>query len=69
MNRQLFSRVRMLLLVAVLAIPLSAQDVTVNVTQEGGLWDALEAQGVTDFTTIKNLTVTGTMGEVDFKLI
>lgn len=69
MNRQLFSRVRMLLLVAVLAIPLSAQDVTVNVTQEGGLWDALEAQGITDFTTIKNLTVTGTMGNIDFQLI
>ena len=69
MNRQLFSRVRMLLLVAILAIPLSAQDVTVNVTQEGGLWDALEAQGYTDFTTIKNLTVTGTMGNIDFQLI
>ena len=69
MNKQLFTRVRMLLLVAVLAVPLSAQDVTVNVTQEGGLWDALEAQGITDFTTIKNLTVTGTMGSIDFSLI
>ena len=69
MNKQLFARVRMLLLVAVLAVPLSAQDATVNVTQEGGLWDALEAQNITDFTTVKNLTITGTMGDVDFQLI
>ena len=69
MNKQLFSRVRMLLLVVVLAVPLSAQVVTVNVTQEGGLWDALEAQGITDFTTVKDLRVTGTLGNVDFLLI
>ena len=69
MNRQLFARVRMLLLVAVLAVPLSAQNVTVNVTQEGGLWDALEAQGITDFAQVKNLTITGTMGDIDFSLI
>ena len=69
MNRQLFTRAWTLLLAAVLAIPMSAQVVTVNVTQAGGLWDALDAQGVTNFSTVTDLTVTGTLGEADFALI
>ena len=69
MNRQLFTRIWMLLLVSVLVIPLMAQSVTVNVTKAGGLWDALEAEGITDFTKVKNLTVRGTLGNSDFLLI
>ena len=69
MNRQLFTRVWTLLLFAILAVPLSAQQITVQVDNVGGLWDALEAQGVSDFTAIKNLKVTGAMGESDFLLI
>ena len=69
MNRQLFARAWMLLLTAVIAIPLSAQQLTVQVDNEGGLWDALEAQGVTNFAGIKNLKVTGVMGNQDFLLI
>uniref|UniRef100_UPI00258A1EFE leucine-rich repeat domain-containing protein n=1 Tax=uncultured Prevotella sp. TaxID=159272 RepID=UPI00258A1EFE len=69
MNRQLFARAWMLLLTAVIAIPLSAQQLTVQVDNEGGLWDALEAQGVTNFAGIKNLKVTGVLGSADFQLI
>ena len=69
MNKQLFTRAWMLLLVSVLVIPLTAQSVTVNVNQAGGLWDALEAEGITDFTKVKNLTVRGTLGNSDFLLI
>ena len=69
MNRQLISRAWMLLLAAVLAIPLSAQQVTVQVDNEGDLWDALEAQGITDFSTVKSLKVTGALGSTDFQLI
>ena len=69
MNKQLFTRIWMLLLVSVLVIPLMAQSVTVNVTKAGGLWDALEAEGITDFTKVKNLTVRGTLGNSDFLLI
>lgn len=59
----------MLLLATFLAVPLSAQVLTVQVDSEGGLWDALEAQGVTNFAGIKQLKVTGTMGNSDFLLI
>ena len=69
MNRQLIARAWMLLLTAVLAIPLSAQQLTVQVDNEGGLWDALEAQGVTNFAGIKQLKVTGVLGSADFQLI
>lgn len=69
MNRQLFARAWMLLLSAILAIPLSAQQLTVQVDNEGGLWDALEAQGVTNFAGIKQLKVTGVLGSADFQLI
>ena len=69
MNKQLFTRIWMLLLVSVLVIPLMAQSVAVNVTKAGGLWDALEAEGITDFTKVKNLTVRGTLGNSDFLLI
>lgn len=69
MKRQLITRARMLLLAAILAIPLAAQTVTVDVTEEGGLWDALEAQGVTNFAGIKSLKVTGKMGSSDILLI
>ena len=69
MKRQLFTRAWMLLLAAILAIPLAAQTIAVDVTQEGGLWDALEAQGVTNFAGIKSLKVTGVMGSSDFLLI
>ena len=69
MNRQLFARAWMLLLTAIIAIPLSAQQLTVQVDNEGDLWDALEAQGVTNFAGIKNLKITGVMGNQDFLLI
>ena len=69
MNKRLISCAWMLLLAVVLAIPLSAQQVTVQVDNEGGLWDALEAQGITDFSTVKSLKVTGTLGSADFQLI
>lgn len=69
MNRQLIARAWMLLLSAILAIPLSAQQLTVQVDNEGGLWDALEAQGVTNFAGIKQLKVTGVLGSADFQLI
>lgn len=69
MKRQLFVRAWMLLLAAILAIPLAAQNVTVQVDQAGGLWDALEAQGVTNFAGIKSLKVTGKIGTNDFLLI
>ena len=69
MKRQLFAKAWMLLLAAILAIPLAAQTVTVQVDQAGGLWDALEAQGVTNFAGIKSLKVTGKMGTNDFLLI
>ena len=69
--KQLLTRTWMVLLATILAVPLAAQTVTVNVTQAGGLWDALEAQGVSDteFGTIRNLTVTGVLGDADFLLI
>ena len=69
MNRQLFAKAWMLLLAAFMAVPLSAQVLTVQVDSEGGLWDALEAQGVTNFAGIKQLKVTGAMGSSDFLLI
>ena len=69
MKRQLFEKAWMMLLAAILAIPLAAQTVTVQVDQAGGLWDALEAQGVTNFAGIKSLKVTGKMGTNDFLLI
>lgn len=69
MKRQLFAKAWMLLLAAILAIPLAAQTVTVQVDQAGGLWDALEAQGVTNFAGIKSLKVTGVMDNTDFQPI
>lgn len=69
MNKQLLKKVWMLLVSVVLTVPLMAQSATVNVTKAGGLWDALEAEGITDFTTVKNLTVIGTLGNNDFLLI
>ena len=69
MKKRLLSTAWLMILSAVYVITAMAQTVTVQVTSSGGLWDALEAQGITDFTTVKNLTVTGTMGDADFLLI
>lgn len=67
--KQLLTKCWMVVLVAILAVPLKAQTISVQVDESGGLWDALEAQGVTDFSTVKSLTVTGTLGTPDFQLI
>ena len=69
MKKRLLSTAWLMILSAVYVITAMAQTVTVQVNSSGGLWDALEAQGITDFTTVKNLTVTGTMGNNDFLLI
>lgn len=67
--RRLLTTVWLMLLTSVLAITAMAQTVTVQQNTAGGLWNALEAKGITDFTTVKNLTVTGTLGDNDFLLI
>ena len=69
MNRRLLTTVWLMLLTSVFAITAMAQTVTVQQNTAGGLWDALEAKGITDFTTVKNLTVTGALGNSDFLLI
>ncbi|MBR2244763.1 MAG: leucine-rich repeat protein [Prevotella sp.] len=69
MKKRLLSTAWLMILSAVYVITAMAQTVTVQVNSPGGLWDALEAQGITDFTTIKDLTVTGTMGNTDFLLV
>ena len=69
MKKRLLSTTWLIILSAVYVITAMAQTVTVQVNSPGGLWDALEAQGITDFTTIKDLTVTGTMGNTDFLLV
>ncbi|MBP3775822.1 MAG: leucine-rich repeat protein [Prevotella sp.] len=69
MKKRLLSTAWLMILSAVYVITAMAQTVTVQVNSSGGLWDALDAQGITDFTTVKNLTVTGTMGSNDFLLI
>ena len=69
MKRTLLTRAWTMLLLSFTAISMMAQTITVNVTQEGGLWDALEAQNVSNFSAIKSLKVTGAMGTSDFLLI
>lgn len=69
MKKRLLSTAWLMILSAVYVITAMAQTVTVQVSSSGGLWDALEAQGITDFTSVKNLTVTGTLGDNDFLLI
>ena len=69
-NRQLFRKLWLLLVATVMAATTAlAQTVNVQVTEENQLWDALEAEGITDFSTVKSLKVTGPMGEQDFLLI
>ena len=69
MKRTLLTRACTMLLLSFMAISLAAQTVTVNVTQAGDLWDELEAQGITDFSAIKQLKVTGVMDNTDFQPI
>jgi hypothetical protein len=69
MKKRLLTTSWLMLLASFFAIASMAQTVTVQVDNAGGLWDALEVQGITDFTTVKNLTVTGEMGNNDFLLI
>ena len=69
MKKRLLTTSWLMLLASVFAITSMAQTVTVQVDAAGGLWDALEAQGVTDFTTVKDLTVTGKLGNDDFGFI
>lgn len=69
MKKRLLTTVWLMLLAPVFAITLMAQTVTVQVNSAGGLWDALEDQGVSDFTSVKDLTVTGKLGDDDFLLI
>ena len=69
MKRRLLTTVWLVLLTSVFAITAMAQGYTVQVNSEGGLWDALEAQGVKDFSSVKRLKITGVMGDIDFKLI
>ena len=69
MKRRLFTTVWLMLLTSVFAITSMAQSVTVQVNSSGGLYAALEAQSITDFTTVKSLTVTGTLGSTDFQVI
>ena len=69
MKKRLLSTAWLMILSAVYVITAMAQTVTVQVNSPGGLWDALEAQSITDFTSVKNLTVTGEMNNTDFLLI
>lgn len=69
MKRRLLTTAGLMLWTLVFAVCTMAQTVTVLDNTAGGLWDALEAQGITDFTTVKNLTVTGEMGGNDFLLV
>ena len=66
MKKRLLSTAWLMILSAVYVITAMAQTVTVQVSSSGGLWDALEAKGITDFSSVKNLTVTGTLGDSDF---
>ena len=69
-NKQLFKRMGTMLLASLLAMTaLMAQTVTVQVNEAGGLWDTLEAKGITDFSTVKSLKVSGTLGDADYLLI
>ena len=71
MKKRLFSTAWLMILSAVCVITAVAQTVTVQVTSSGGLWEALEAQGISDseFPSVKDLTVTGTLGNADFLLM
>lgn len=69
MKRRLLTTVWLMLLTSVFAITAMAQTVTVSVDNAGGLYAALEAKGITDFTTVKSLTVTGTLNSTDFLVI
>ena len=69
MKKRLLTTSWLMLLTSVFAITMMAQTVTVQVNAVGGLSDALDAQGITDLTTVKNLTVTGKLGDADFKVI
>ena len=69
MKKRLFATSWLMLLASVFAITSMAQAVTVQVNTAGELWDELEAQGVTDFSSVKDLTVTGNLGDEDFKFI
>ena len=69
MKRRLLTTVWLMLLAPVFAITMMAQTVTVQVNSAGGLSDALDAQGITDYNTVKNLTVIGKLGDADFKVI
>ena len=69
MKRRLLTTVWLMLLTSVFAVTAMAQTVTVQVNSAGGLWDALEAQGITDFSTVKSLKVTGILDNTDFQLI
>ena len=69
MKRRLLTTVGLMLWTLVFAVCSMAQSVTIPNNTAGGLWDALEAQSITDFTTVKNLTVTGEMNNTDFLLI
>ena len=69
MKKRLLVTSWLMLLTSVLAITAMAQTVTVRVNTAGELWDELEAQGLTDFSSVKDLTVTGTLGDEDFKFI
>ena len=68
MKKRLLTTAWLMLLAPVFAITMMAQTVTVQVNSAGGLSDALDAE-VTDLTTVKNLTVTGKLGDADFKVI
>ena len=69
MKRRLLTTAGLMLWTLVFAVCTMAQSVTVLNNTAGGLWDALDAQGVTDFTTVKSLTVTGEMNITDFLLV
>ena len=69
MKKRLLTTSWLMLLASVFAITTMAQTVTVQVSSDVDLYDALEAQSIDDFSTVKDLTVTGTLGDADFNLI
>ena len=69
MKKRLLTTSWLMLLASVFAITTMAQSVTVQVSSDVDLYDALEAQSIDDFSTVKDLTVTGTLGDADFNLI
>ena len=68
-TKRLLSAVWLILLTSVLAISTMAQTVTVHLDGTTDLYDALEAQGITDYSTIKSLKLTGTMRTNDYAVI